>query len=164
MRQSSLNILWGLKAMYYKKLADGGLDLSDAFQGTATVDEEGNLKEGENEFYTRQAAGFVKYGPNGEKLVCRQKCFMQGRIDATYGFDRRFNEIATKSAFFEQLLWDSKVLKYHNTPLKGSAASLDEIIDKATDLYNAGVDSEPQQPPKRWAVLGQHVDDALALF
>ena len=163
MRQSSLNILWGLKAMYYKKLTDGGLDLSDAFQGTATVDEEGNLKEGENEFYTRQAAGFVKYGPNGEKLVCRQKCFMQGRIDATYGFDRRFNEIATKSAFFEQLLWDSKVLKYHNTPLKGSAASLDEIIDKATDLYNAGVDSEPQQPPMGWAVMGTHVDDCSVL-
>ena len=136
MRQSSVNIIWGIKAMYCHKLAAGAFDLSDAFQGTSTVDGDGKLQDGEHEFYTRQAPGFVKFGPNGEKLVCRQKCFMQGRIDATSGFEKRMTQILTKSAHFTPLLWDAKVLKYSNTSLAGTAASLDEIIDKATDLHS----------------------------
>ena len=163
MRPTSVGIMWGLKANYYDKLAAGAFDLSDAFQGTSTVDADGKLQDGESEFYTRQAAGFVKYGPNGEKLVCRQLCFMQGRIDATSGFDKRFMQILTKSAFFRNLLWDSKVLKYNNTSLANTTASLDEIIDHAHDRFTAGVDSEPQMPPQGFALLGVHVDDMGAL-
>ena len=163
MRQASLNILWGIKSAYYHKLAAALVDLKDAFQSTGTVDESGKLKEGEHEFYTEQAPGFKKYGPNGEELVCRQRCYMQGRIDATAGFDRRLMEILTKSADFHPLLWDAKVLQYHRTSYTGTTASLTEIIDEGDSIVADGNDSEPQQKPKGWAVIGQHVDDMLAL-
>ena len=37
---------------------------------------------------------------------------MQGRIDATSGFDKRIMSIMCKSAHFSPLLWDGKVLLY----------------------------------------------------
>ena len=149
--------------MFYKSLCAGVFDLSEAFQGTATVDSDGKLLEGENEFYTHQAPGFVRYGPNGEELVCRQKCFMQGRIDATYGFDRRFTSNLMRSAHFEPLLWDPQMFKYNMTSLAGTASSLEEIIAEGTRLHVECLDSEPQQPPKGFAILGKHVDDMAAL-
>ena len=163
MRHSSLNILWGIKSEFYTKLAEALFDLKDAFQSTGTVEESGELMDGEHEFYTDQAPGFKKYGSDGEELVCRQRCYMQGRIDATAGFDRRFMDIMTKSAHFKPLLWDAKVLEYHDTKHAGTTATLLVIIDESNSIVAEGRDSEPQQPPKGWAVLGQHVDDALTL-
>ena len=87
----------------------------------------------------------------------------QGRIDATAGFDRRFMAIMTKSVHFKPLMWDAKVLEYHDTKHAGTTATLLEIIDESNSIVTEGRDSEAQQPPKGWAVLGQHVDDALTL-
>ena len=163
MRTTSLNILWGIAAEFYDELAKALMDLKDAFQSTATVDADGNLKEGENELFTEQAPGFKKYGPNGEELVCRQNCYMQGRIDSTAGFDKRLMQIITKSAFFYPLLWDPKVLVYNTTGFVGSTATLREIIADGNKTVADNMDSAPQQAPYGWAVIGQHVDDLLAL-
>ena len=162
-RATSVNIMWGMKGLYYKKLAAGQFDMKNAFQSTRTVDKEGNLLDGENEFYTRQAPGFVKYGPNGETLVCRQKCFIQGRIDATRGFDKFITDILIKECNLAPLLWDNKLYQYNNTPLAGTTASLDEIIDKATEMHLAGVDTDAQQPPSGLGLFAMHVDDLGAL-
>ena len=113
MRLTSLNIMWGIKSEFYNELSSVLIDLKDAFQSTSTVEPDGFLKEGERELYTEQAPGFKRYGPNGEELVCRQKCYMQGRIDATAGFDKPIMQILTKSAKFAPLLWDPKVLFYN---------------------------------------------------
>jgi hypothetical protein len=163
MRMSSLNIFWALKGLYYMLLAAGLFDMSDAFQDTPTVSPDGELLEGEHEFYTRQAPGFVKYGPDGEKLVCRQRCFMQGRIDSTRGFGKAITHILTKKCNLVPLLWDNQVYEYHNTPLKGTTASLDEIIQMSAELLAAGKDSGPQQPPIGIGLFGTHVDDISAL-
>ena len=163
MRTTSLNIIWGVKAAFYKQLTEAMIDLTDAFQSTSTVDENGKLLEGEREFYTDQAPGFKKYGVNGEELVCKQKCYMQGRIDSTAGFDKRFMKILTKSAHCMPLLWDPKVLVFNTTKLAGTAASLREIITEATRVVVDGEDSAPQQVPIGYALLGQHVDDLVAL-
>jgi hypothetical protein len=163
MRVTSLNILWAIKSEFFHELAAVLIDLKDAFQSTSTVESDGALKEGEHEFYTEQAAGFKKYGPNGEELVCRQRCYMQGRIDATAGFDKRLAQIITKSADFTPLLWDPKMTVYHNTRLAGTTASLPEIIAEGNSIVANGKDSEPQQKPKGYMVMGQHVDDILGL-
>ena len=163
MRLTSLNVLWGIKSEFYDELSAMLLDLKDAFQSTSTVEPDGSLKEGEREFYTEQPPGFKKYGPNGEELVCRQRCYMQGRIDATAGFDKRLMQILTKSANFTPLLWDPKVLYYNNTKHVGTVASLTEMVAEGNMLVSSGMDSEPQQPPKGIAILGQHVDDMLGL-
>jgi len=88
---------------------------------------------------------------------------MQGRIDATAGFDKRLMQILTKSANFTPLLWDPKVLFYNNTKHVGTVASLTEMVAEGNMLVSSGADSEPQQPPKGIAILGQHVDDMLGL-
>ena len=163
MRHASLNVLLGIKAEFYHELADALIDLKDAFQSTGTVEPSGELKEGEHEFYTEQAPGFKKYGPNGEELVCRQRCYMQGRIDATAGFDRRLMSIMTKSAHFTPLMWDAKVLEYHITEHAGTTATLRKIVEEGNAIVAENRDSKPQQPPLGWAVFGQHVDDAMAL-
>ena len=106
---------------------------------------------GEHEFHIEQAPGFKKYGPDGEELVCRQQCYMQGRIDATAGFDRRFMAIMTQSAHFKPLMWDAKVLEYHDTKHAGTTATLLEIIDESNSIVTEGRDSDAQQPPKGWA-------------
>ena len=163
MRPTSLNILWAIKSEFFDKVTALMIDLKDAFQSTATVNADGKLKEGEREFYTRQAPGFKKYGPKGEELVCRQKCYMQGRIDATSGFDKRIMSIMCKCAHFSPLLWDGKVLLYNNTDLAGTTASLPEIIEWSNNVVLNGKDSEPQQPPKGWMLMGVHVDDMLGM-
>ena len=88
---------------------------------------------------------------------------MQGRIDATAGFDRRLMGILTKSAHFKPLLWDAKVVEYHDTKHAGTTSSLREIVTEANAIVANGNDSEPQEPPKGWAVMGLHVDDAMLL-
>ena len=145
MRLTSLNMLWAIKSEFYEQLACAILDFKDAFQATGTVDKEGKLLDGETEFYTRQAPGFIKYGSSGEKLVCRQRCHMQGRIDTTKGFDRRIVDLMTKSIHFIPTLWDPKIVIYNNTKLATTAASLPEIIAEACRAVD---DSPPQQPPK----------------
>ena len=159
MRPTSMAIMWGLKTAFYDKLTDALLDLKDAFQATATVDATGALLPGQKELYTYQAPGFAKWGPSGERLVCRQKCYMQGRIDSTNGFDHRVTSILTKSAHFKSMLWDAKVFLFHNTKYSGTATPLDTIIDEAHAIVVEDRDSEPQQTPRGWAMLGQHVDD-----
>jgi hypothetical protein len=123
------------------------------------VDKDGNQLKGEPEFYTEQAPGFKKYGKNGEELVCKQRCYMQGRIDATAGFDRALHKILVNDCGMTPLLWDSKVYIFNTTKYVGTAASLHDIISEATRVVAENDDSSPQQVPIGWAWFGQHVDD-----
>jgi hypothetical protein len=163
MRSSSMNIGWGLKSAFYDQLIDALLDLSNAFQSTTTVDKDGNQLEGEPEFYTEQAPGFKKYGKNGKELVCKQRCYMQGRIDATAGFDRALHKILVEECGMTPLLWDSKVYIFNTTKYVGTATPLHDIIEEATRVVADGGDSGPQQVPIGWAWFGQHVDDLQTL-
>ena len=163
MRASSMNVIWALKASFYDLLAASLLDFSDAFQATSTVDESGELREGESELYCRQAPGFVKFGPQGQRLVCRLKCYMQGRIDATRGFNRRATLILTRDAHFTPTLWDPKVLLFNTTKFAGTVESLDVILREGAAVLTENRDSDAQSVPIGWGVIGQHVDDMAAL-
>ena len=163
MRASSMNIIWALKAAFFDMLTEALLDCSDAFQATSTVHENGELPEGENELYCRQAAGFVKFGPQGQRLVCRLKCYMQGRIDATLGFNRKALQILTHDAHFTPTLWDPKVLLFNTTKYAGTAEPLDSIIREGAAVIAEDRDSSPQATPTGWGLIGQHVDDMAIL-
>ena len=161
MRATSFDIMLGLKTKLWDELLEMLIDFKDAFQATGTVDADGKLKEGETEFYTEQPPGFVKKGPNGEEMVARGRCYMQGRIDATRGFDNCITNILIKSVHFEPMLWDSKVFLYNNTDLVGTTASFHEIV-KAAVADTTVV--RPQQPPRGVALAAMHVDDMAALM
>ena len=161
MRATSLNIMWGIKTDLWDELVEALIDFKDAFQATGTVDADGNLKEGETEFYTEQPPGFVKKGPNGEEMVARSRCFMQGRIDATRGFDKCITGILTKSVHFTPTLWDPKIFVYNNTDLAGTTASFHDIV--ASAVADTTV-APPQQPPRGAALAGMHVDDMAVLM
>ena len=163
MRATSMNIGWGLKGEFFKQLIDALLDLGNAFQSTRTVDKDNKQLEGEPEFYTEQAPGFKKYGPNGEELVCKQHCFMQGRIDATAGFDKALTKILVDECGMTSMVWDKKVFIFNTTKLAGTTASLHDIIAEATRVVADGKDSGPQQVPIGWAWFACHVDDLQAL-
>ena len=163
MRSTSMNIGWGLKGEFFKTLIDALLDLGNAFQSTRTVDKDGKQLKGEPEFYTEQPPGFKKYGPNGEEMVCKQNCYMQGRIDATAGFDKALSKILVEECGMTSLLWDKKVYIFNTTKLAGTTASLHDIIAEATRVMAENEDSGAQQVPVGWGWFASHVDDLQAL-
>ena len=70
MRPTSLNILWAIKSEFYDKVTALMIDLKDAFQSTATVDADGELKTGEREFYTNQAPPASRSTARMVKSLC----------------------------------------------------------------------------------------------
>ena len=87
-RHTSISVMVGIKCEFYDRLCCFQTDQSNAFQSTRTV-EDGSvssnqpMKPGLSDFYCWMPPGFVKYDKKGKPKVCRIKCGMQGRIDAT---------------------------------------------------------------------------------
>jgi len=103
-KPTSISILVAIKCEFFELLCDFQLDQSNAFQNTRTVDDAQGDKnqpmlEGLPEFYCRQPPGFVKYNKKGKPLVCRIKCGMQGRIDATRLHSDRKMKLLEKAMF-----------------------------------------------------------------
>ena len=77
MRASSTCVITAIGTTYMEYLEHFTMDEHDAFQSTPA-----NAKGMPDMFY-QQARGFVEYGPNGEKLVCKRRIAHQGSIDAS---------------------------------------------------------------------------------
>ena len=88
---------------------------------------------------------------------------MQGRIDATRGFNSRATSILTRDAHFVPMLWDPKVLLFNTTKYAGTTEPLDVMIREGAAVVNDGRDSSPQDTPIGWGLIGQHVDDMAVL-
>ena len=151
-------MIFALKGLYYDQLCAFQTDATDAFQATRTDVTDGK-GEKSPDFYCKQAAGFIERDEDGVPLVCKVLCYMQGRIDATRGFGKRFTWLMNK-AHFNTCLWDKKAYEYHNTELTGTAATLTEKIMLAASI-TPEQDSPGQHPPKGWAIVGQWVDDQV---
>ena len=150
MRMISFKAIIGIGAACYTLLVRFSFDVRNCFQ--ATRREEGST------LHMRQPPEFKKYGPKGEELVCRLNCAYQGTIDAAHLADQRLNKLFIL-ANSHPLVSDPQTYLYHNGPLKGTSASLLEII---TSIDKA-VDSPPGHPPIAFAIFGKHVDDGLGL-
>jgi hypothetical protein len=84
---------------------------------------------------------------------------MQGRIDATRLFNTRLFQILKEKAGMHQLQWDKQVVVYNNTTLTDKTTGLEHILLHVKDAK----DSEPQQPPIGYAIIGWHVDDGIGV-
>ena len=91
-------------------------------------------------------------------MVCHVHVGMQGRIDATRLFNNRLSKILDKCGMLK-CLWDKQVFIYHNSKLKGSDASLSDILT----CIKTSKDTEAQQPPVGYCVIGWHVDDGIGV-
>ena len=121
--------MWGfngasaLKAAYFKLLVIFELDLKNAFQATRQD------RPGMNHppLYSRQAPGFVEYGPNGEAMCWQILVGMQGRIDATNLFEHDKDVLLFTSNWIP-MKSQKKSYIYHNSPLVNTTASLLEKL------------------------------------
>ena len=153
LRMTSFRIIMALKAGYYKFFCCFLLDCSNAFQATRTDDDPDQPL-----LYCWPAPGFERYDEKGERMACKLNCGMQGRVDATRLFNDRLQKILERAECMRSL-WDPQLNIYHSGPLKNTDASLLDIL---TSISQA-TDSEPQQPPIGYAVLGWHVDDSTGV-
>ena len=160
-RISTVQIIWAIKAAFWNLICQCKADAENAFQATRTVNKDGSMMDGQPEFYCQQARGFTKFGPKGEKLCCRVKCFMQGRIDSTKGFDERITALLKGKAGFKPLLYDKHAYVFDTTKYAGTAAPLDVRLQDAHDCVASGKDTAAGETPYGWALCGQHVDDFL---
>ena len=84
---------------------------------------------------------------------------MQGRIDATRLFNTNLFAILVGKAGMMRLMWDKQVAVYHHGPHENSSESLSTILMAIKDAK----DSDGQEPPVGYAVIGFHVDDGVGL-
>ena len=157
MRMSSFRIILAIKAGYYDMLCAFLLDASDAFQSTKVVDPSTGVQD-VPDLYCWPAPGFEKRNEKGERMACRLKVLMQGRIDATRGFNDRLMKILIRGGAV-RLLWDRQMVVYHHGPHEGTDAPLIQVL---TDIQSA-TDTPAQQPPVGYCILGWHVDDGTGL-
>ena len=154
MRISTFRIILAVKAGHYAVMCVFLLDCSNAFQATRTDnDPDAPL------LFCWPAPGFERRDERtGERFACKLNVGMQGRIDATRIFNDRLHSILGKAECLRSL-WDPQLNIYHNGPLKGTDASLTEVLD----AIGVATDSEPQQPPIGYALMGWHVDDSTGV-
>jgi hypothetical protein len=155
-RMSSFRIIQAVKAGYWDALCAILVDCSNAFQATRT---DGEFDGTSPTIYCWPVSGFEKKTPQGERMVCKLNVGMQGRIDATRMFNSRLFALLLVKAGMARSLWDRQVIIYHNGPLANSDKSLSEILRS----IKGAKDTEGQESPIGFAILGWHVDDSLGL-
>ena len=156
LRISSYRIILACKGGYWHAFCEFLLDCSDAFQSTRTDDVP--LEE-QTPLYCWPGPGFEQRTESGERMACKVKVAMQGRIDATLLFNTKLFQLLVLKTGMTRLTWDRQVAIYHVGPLTMSAASLSQILLSVKSAKDTG----PQEPPVGYAILGWHVDDALGL-
>ena len=155
MRMASFRTILALKGGYYDIFCAFKCDCSNAFQATRTDDP----KDGpQPKLYCWPAPGFERRGPNGERMACELHVGMQGRIDATRLFSDKLFKLLVVAGFMRSM-WDHQVYIYHVGPYANTAAPLTTILANLKDCK----DSEGQQPPVGYAVIGWHVDDGIGV-
>jgi hypothetical protein len=156
LRIASYRIILACKGGYWHAFCEFLLDCSDAFQSTRTDDVP--LSE-QTPLYCWPGPGFEQRTAKGERMACKVKVAMQGRIDATLLFNTKLFQLLILKAGMTRLTWDRQVAIYHVGPLVKSDASLSEILLSVKTSKDTGA----QEPPVGYAILGWHVDDALGL-
>ena len=156
LRMSSFRIILAIKGGYWKAFSDILVDCSDAFQSTRT---DGAFTGTSPDIYCWPAPGFEKRAHNGERYVCKLLCGMQGRIDATRMFNGRLFALLLVKANMARALWDRQVIIYHNGPCAQTDSSLSEILIS----IKRAKDSNAQEPPVGYAIIGWHVDDGTGI-
>ena len=157
LRMSSFRIICAIKAGYYMALCAALADCSNAFQSTRTDGEYSS--ESTPEFYCWPAPGFERRTDNGERMACRVNVYMQGRIDATRGFNTRLMGLLVKHGYMMRCLSDRQVCIYNHGPLGKTDDSLSDIL---TSIKGA-TDTKGQDRPVGFAIVGWHVDDGIML-
>ena len=157
LRSVSYRVIAAIKSGYWEAFAAFLLDCSNAFQSTRT-DTAASNGETQPDLYCWPGPGFEKRNEKGERMVCKVHVGMQGRIDATRLFNNRLFEILIKCGMFRSL-WDKQVAFYHHSALAKSDASLSDIL---RGIKNAK-DTEGQQAPVGFAIIGWHVDDGMGI-
>ena len=155
LRVATFRIILALKAGYWHAFADFLLDCSNAFQNTRT---DGVFEGTSPTIYCNPAPGFEKT-VDGIKMVCKLTVGMQGRIDATSLFNNRLFSLLLVKAGITRALWDRQLMIYHTGETVGTDLALSEVLTK----IKTEKDTDKQQPPVGYAILGWHVDDGTGL-
>ena len=110
LRIASYRTILACKGGYWKAFCEFLLDCSDAFQSTRTDDVP---EEQQTPLYCWPAPGFEQRTPTGERMACKVKVAMQGRIDATLLFTTKLFELLVVKCGMTRLVWDRQVAIYH---------------------------------------------------
>ena len=157
LRIVTFRMILALKSGYWEAFCAWLVDCSDAFQSTRT---DGEFAKNSAPLYCWPAPGFEQRDPEtNERLVCKVNVAMQGRIDATRLFNSRLFALLLVKANITRALWDRQVMIYHNSSLSNTSSSLSEVLN---DIKTAK-DSDSQQPPIGYAIIGWHVDDGTSI-
>ena len=154
LRMATFRTLLAIKGGYYLALCAFLLDCSDAFQSTRTDD-----SDDQPPLYCWPAPGFEQRNAQGERMVCHVHVGMQGRIDATRLFNARLFKLLIEKADMTACLWDGQLVIYDTTPHRGTDKALSETLE----FLRTATDTEAQQPPLGYALIGWHVDDGTGV-
>jgi hypothetical protein len=155
LRVTTFRTILALKAGYWLAFADFLLDCSNAFQNTRT---DGAFEGTSPTIYCHPAPGFEKSN-DGVKMVCKLAVGMQGRIDATSLFNNRLFSLLLVKAGVTRALWDRQLMIYHTGATVGTDLALSEVLTR----IKTEKDTDAQQPPIGYAIIGWHVDDGTGL-
>ena len=156
LRVTTFRTILAIKAGYWDAFADFLIDCSNAFQNTRT---DGDFEGTSPEMFCYPAPGFEKFDDSGEKMVCKLKVGMQGRIDATSLFNNRLFALLLVKAGVMRALWDRQLMIYHQGVTVKSDLPLSEVLNS----IKTETDTDAQQPPVGYALIGWHVDDGTGL-